>query len=136
MKTEVYVAGPLFSDPERMFLEHMVEEVKSMVPSRVIFRLPHVVCLDSEKIFTCDMIYLKAADIVLAWLDGSDVDSGTAFEIGYAYCKGKEIIGYATDKRFEMVGINKMIFGACSNGSSIFDNFEDVAKAIMLTKNE
>jgi nucleoside 2-deoxyribosyltransferase len=37
--------------------------------------------------------------VVLANLDGQDVDSGTAAEIGYAFAKGKPIIGYRGDLR-------------------------------------
>jgi len=39
------------------------------------------------------------ADAVLAVLDGSDVDSGTAAEIGYAFARGKPIVGYRGDSR-------------------------------------
>jgi nucleoside 2-deoxyribosyltransferase len=36
---------------------------------------------------------------VLASLDGQDVDSGTALEIGYAFCKGLLVVGLRTDIR-------------------------------------
>jgi len=36
---------------------------------------------------------------VFAVLDGTDVDSGTAAEIGYAFAKGKPILGYRGDFR-------------------------------------
>jgi nucleoside 2-deoxyribosyltransferase len=42
---------------------------------------------------------IDAADMVLAVLDGTDVDSGTAAEIGYAFAKGKPILGYRGDFR-------------------------------------
>jgi len=42
---------------------------------------------------------IDACDIVLAVLDGVDVDSGTAAEIGYGFAKGKVIIGYRGDFR-------------------------------------
>jgi nucleoside 2-deoxyribosyltransferase len=38
-------------------------------------------------------------DLVFAVLDGVDVDSGTASEIGYAFAKGKPILGYRGDFR-------------------------------------
>jgi nucleoside 2-deoxyribosyltransferase len=38
-------------------------------------------------------------DLVLAILDGLDVDSGTAAEIGYAFAKHKPILGYRSDVR-------------------------------------
>ena len=42
---------------------------------------------------------IDRSDIVCAVLDGVDVDSGTASEIGYAFAKGKHIIGYRGDFR-------------------------------------
>lgn len=39
------------------------------------------------------------ADVLVAVLDGPDVDSGTASEIGFAYGLGKTIIGLRTDFR-------------------------------------
>jgi nucleoside 2-deoxyribosyltransferase len=42
---------------------------------------------------------IDAADMVLAVLDGTDVDSGTAAEIGYAFAKGRPILGYRGDFR-------------------------------------
>ena len=38
-------------------------------------------------------------DLVFAVLDGVDVDSGTASEIGYAFARAKPIIGYRGDFR-------------------------------------
>jgi nucleoside 2-deoxyribosyltransferase len=45
----------------------------------------------------CDMI--RAAAAVLAVLDGTDVDSGTAAEIGYAGALGVPVVGLRTDIR-------------------------------------
>lgn len=42
---------------------------------------------------------LDACDVVLAVLDGVDVDSGVAAEAGYAFRAGKTIHGLATDRR-------------------------------------
>ena len=42
---------------------------------------------------------IDAADGVVAVLDGVDVDSGTAAEIGYAFARGKLIVGYRGDFR-------------------------------------
>jgi nucleoside 2-deoxyribosyltransferase len=42
---------------------------------------------------------IDACDIVFAVLDGTDVDSGTAAEIGYAFAQGKPILGYRGDFR-------------------------------------
>ena len=42
---------------------------------------------------------IDRCDAMLAVLDGPDVDSGTAAEIGYAFARGKPILGYRGDFR-------------------------------------
>jgi len=42
---------------------------------------------------------LSRCDMVVALLDGADVDSGVAFEIGYARGLGKPVLGVRTDYR-------------------------------------
>jgi nucleoside 2-deoxyribosyltransferase len=42
---------------------------------------------------------IDSAHALLAVLDGADVDSGTAAEIGYAFAQGKPIVGYRGDFR-------------------------------------
>jgi nucleoside 2-deoxyribosyltransferase len=42
---------------------------------------------------------IDRADAILAILDGVDVDSGTASEIGYAFARNKRILGYRGDFR-------------------------------------
>ena len=43
---------------------------------------------DEEKIFATCLEALTRSQCVVANLSGVDVDSGTAFEVGYAYAKG------------------------------------------------
>jgi nucleoside 2-deoxyribosyltransferase len=52
-----------------------------------------------------DVAGLDWADMVVACMDGPDPDSGTAWECGYAYAKGKPIVCYRTD--FRMTGDTK-----------------------------
>ncbi len=42
---------------------------------------------------------LLSCDVVVALLDGAQVDDGTAWEIGYAYARGIPVIGLRTDFR-------------------------------------
>lgn len=42
---------------------------------------------------------IDECDGIFAVLDGTDVDSGTAAEIGYGFARGKAIIGYRGDFR-------------------------------------
>ena len=46
-----------------------------------------------------DRTAIDDSDAVVALLDGPQVDDGTAWEIGYAYARGKPIVGIRTDFR-------------------------------------
>jgi nucleoside 2-deoxyribosyltransferase len=48
---------------------------------------------------------IREAEGLIAILDGVDVDSGTASEIGFAYALGKPILGLRTD--FRLAGDNE-----------------------------
>ncbi len=47
---------------------------------------------------------IESSDGMFAVLDGTDVDSGTASEIGYAFALGRKILGYRGD--FRLTGDN------------------------------
>ena len=52
-----------------------------------------------EMIFRANLDLIRKAQIVVANLDpfrGAEPDSGTAFELGYAFALGKKICGYVT----------------------------------------
>lgn len=42
---------------------------------------------------------IEESDTLVAVLDGVDVDSGTASEMGFAYARGKRVFGLRTDSR-------------------------------------
>lgn len=76
---------------------------------------------------------IDVADAVFAILDGVDVDSGTASEVGYAFAKGKRIWGYRGDFRLSadnegsIVNLQVEHFIVASGGR-IFTRLEDVTK--------
>ena len=53
----------------------------------------------SHEIAEANRSAIDRSDGVVAVLDGPDVDSGTAAEIGYAFARGKRIVGYRGDFR-------------------------------------
>jgi nucleoside 2-deoxyribosyltransferase len=136
----VYIAGPLFSEHERRFLEEIANKVAITLGLDVqedIF-LPHRDAGDigvhgegRPEIFSSDLKFLDDATVVLALLDGSDVDSGTAVELGYAFAHNKEIFGILTDwRRWNPVSqkvenINNMIWGICGRGERIYQSVND-----------
>lgn len=64
----------------------------------------------STKIAERNAENIRKCDLMLAVLDGVDVDSGAASEIGYAFALGKRIYGLRTD--FRQAGENG---GVCVN---------------------
>ena len=143
MNKLVYVAGPLFSQAEREFLERMVDALSctSGLDASQDFFLPHRDGGELGKglkrldIFSLDIANLNNADIVVALLDGQDVDSGTCIELGYAYAKGKKIFGIITDFRsyctndHEPHRPNLMVWGVCEEGNTLFHHLEELSSA-------
>lgn len=106
MKT-VYLAAPLFSEAECEFNRKITEELHSIgfnvfLPQEDSNNAHDKI--DRQKIiFDKNLKGIERSDILVAVIDGADVDSGTAWEIGYAFAKGKPVIGLRTD--FRTLGI-------------------------------
>jgi nucleoside 2-deoxyribosyltransferase len=119
-----------------------LEELVSIIASKLNldpkknFFLPHRDAGDiaisgegRERVFRADLDELERCEIVIASLDGPDIDSGTAAELGLAYAKKKKIYGILTDWRHwrgNSVGsINNMIWGICKNGERIYQGIDE-----------
>ncbi len=103
----VYLAAPLFSEAECDFNRKLRDEIKS-AGFNVFLPQEDSNNVRDEKnrqeiIFNKNLTAIESSDIIVAVIDGTDVDSGTAWEIGYAFAKGKPIIGLRTD--FRTLGI-------------------------------
>ena len=114
---KIYLAGPLFTQAERAWNADLAAALTAADRSLQIF-LPQAEAdaflpdstPDFASIFRRCLEGLDAADVVVAILDGPDADSGTCFECGYAYAKGKEVIAVRTDIRAgEDEGLNVML---------------------------
>ena len=75
---------------------------------------------------------LNKADVVIAILEGSDADSGTCIEMGYAAAKGIPIIGVRTDFRASQDrGVNRMVSQTCTElVSTTTESIEYLADAV------
>jgi nucleoside 2-deoxyribosyltransferase len=74
-------------------------------------------------------------DAVIAVLDGTDVDSGTAAEIGYAFAKRKPILGYRGDSRISAdnegcVANLQVEYFIRQSGGEIITRFADLSPAL------
>ncbi|MBC6935388.1 MAG: nucleoside 2-deoxyribosyltransferase [Chloroflexi bacterium] len=110
-----YIAGPLFNEGERWFDEQIEARVRragleTFLPHRdgdLSLREKR----DIRRIFEEDRSAVDRADVVVANLNGITTDDGTAWELGYAYAKGKHLVGLYTDWRlqFELQTVNLML---------------------------
>ena len=105
-KKQIYLAGPLFSQAERDFNIMLRDRLVEMgfavfLPQEDGDDTQSNRMEDRQRItFENDVRGIDESDLVLAVLDGgSDVDSGTAWEMGYAYAKGMPVLGLKTDFR-------------------------------------
>ena len=93
----IYIAGPFFTDKERAFLKTVIESVKKFFPNEELFIpmehfIPNGENLSNnewaEAVFKMDVEALNKCNHVVAAYLGLRSDTGTAWEIGYAYAKG------------------------------------------------
>ena len=103
MVMKIFLAAPLFCESEREFNSKIAERLRTagfeawMAQEAAFYKKgpSHV----KSKIFKNDLLALRTSDLVVALLDGVDVDTGVAFELGYAHALGKPLIGLKTDSR-------------------------------------
>src|SRR5882762_3185910 len=96
-----YAAAPLFSDAERSYNDRLCEvlsvHVDCYLPQRDGVLLARSVCGGADRdqtsrtVFCSDITAIRSADIVIAVLDGCEIDSGVAVEIGFAWALGKRV---------------------------------------------
>ena len=115
MPGSIYLAGPLgFTESGRRYHDEVLRPavaalgVELLDPWEVggpIFielgptpSLPDLTAAN-EAAGAANRLMIERCAAVVAILDGSDVDSGTAAEIGYAAALGKPVIGLRTDIR-------------------------------------
>jgi len=112
---EIYLAGPLFTQAERRWLRQLSQALQErnykiflpqddaglpLLQNPPDYHGAFEVCRDA----------IDRCDLLIAVLDGADADSGTAWECGYAYARGKPIVALRTDFRGgEDQGLNLML---------------------------
>jgi nucleoside 2-deoxyribosyltransferase len=112
---KIYFAGPLFPEAERYWIRATISKIESLaaqhgIKTEIVF--PYDLITQEEikrlgakakhEIFSRCKSHPDDAYIVIALLDGSQADDGTAWEIGYFYARKspeQKIIGIRTDFR-------------------------------------
>lgn len=117
MKPRIYLSGPLFSQAEiawggntKAFLEDRLENARIFWPHELAAASPRTV-------FHANLQALQECDLMVAILDGPQVDDGVAWEVGYFFSRGKPILGIRTDFRrageFPQSRVNAMVECSC-----------------------
>ena len=102
----IYLASPLFTQVERQWNRALAQSLSGLMP-----HLDVVMPQDFKTagkyndpahygaLFRMCVDAMDGVDAVLAVLDGAAVDSGVAWEVGYAYARGLPVVGVRTDFR-------------------------------------
>lgn len=105
-----YLANGLFGLGDRMVNSHIAEELRGLfkvnqldvdlyLPQENLAINDKNTYADSIMIAEGDDAYLNETDFVIAVLDGVEIDSGVACEVGVAATLGKKVFGLLTDNR-------------------------------------
>ena len=119
-----YLANGLFSIGDRL--------VNDLISSKLRFRFHEKINLfvpqeqpfndktsyaDSQTISKEDIKNLEESDFLIAVIDGVEIDSGVAAEIGFFYSTGKPIYALYSDTRLEGRDNNKKIKALIQDGT-------------------
>lgn len=130
----IYLAAPLFSEAQkiynaglagllasRYYSVHLPQNFEDTAESRSKKR--------EELIYRWNLAALKNSDIVVAVIDGSDADSGTAWEMGYATALGKRVIAIRTD--FRRYSDNELVNLMLETEAEVAGNSEELLSLLL-----
>jgi len=143
----LYVAGPLFSEAERAWLDSLAARLRAegfdcFVPHENFRELADVTV---TSVYEVDTGGLRSANALVAWLDGPMVDDGTACEIGMfaelVRSGGEQyrgMVGIVTDLRLERRrdqevvggGMNLFVVGAIESCGRLVHTVDDAVAAL------
>jgi nucleoside 2-deoxyribosyltransferase len=112
----IYLAGPLFTTPEREFNVQLATRLRAFGHEVFVPQETPASAQTGMAIFRKDLAGLDWADGVVAIMDGADPDSGTCWECGYAYATRKPVVLFRSDIRVcgdgDDIPYNAMLIGA------------------------
>ena len=130
----VYLAAPLFSEAERRFNASVAGLLRN---NFFEVHLPQELGDDSssrgeseqERLFLSNKKALDESDLLVAIIDGPDADSGTAWEMGYAFARGKPVIALRTD--FRRVGEHEQVNLMLEHSAGIVQDEDQLLAALI-----
>jgi len=129
----VYLAAPLFSEAERIFNTSVARLLRTNLFE---VHLPQEAGDDSDmrdvreqkRLFLYNKTALEESDFIVAIIDGADADSGTAWEMGYAFASGKPVIALRTD--FRRVGHHEQVNLMLEQSAKVVGSTEELLAAL------
>jgi nucleoside 2-deoxyribosyltransferase len=113
---KIYLAGPLFTTPEREFNTRLANRLRELGHEVFVPQEHPASAPTGAAIFHKDLAGLDWSDGVVAIMDGADPDSGTCWECGYAYATTKPVVLFRSDIRVsgdaDDIAYNAMLIGA------------------------
>ena len=133
----IYLASPLFSEGERRYNTYLAEVLRknffSVYLPQEFDDTAEARGNDRERtIYDKNLSELKKADIVVGVIDGSDVDSGTSWEMGYAFACGKRVIALRTD--FRRLSGNERVNLMLESGAEVVSSVDELRSALSFLK--
>lgn len=130
----LYIAAPLFSSGERDFNRHLAELLREnffevYLPQDTGDDSPSRDRRTHKVIFQQNLAALERADMLVAIIDGADADSGTAWEMGYAFAKGIPVISVRTD--FRMAGQHEHVNLMLEESSTVVRSVEELVSRLL-----
>lgn len=125
----VYLAAPLFSEGERVYNQLIRDQLvragqQVYLPQEIGDDLTSRDLGTTRAIFLENLTALSGSDLVVAVIEGADADSGTAWEIGYAYARGIPVVALRTD--FRAVGTNERVNLMLEQSAVVVTDREDL----------
>ena len=119
-----YLANGLFSIGDRLVNNLISDKLRSRLHEKINLFVPQeqpfndkTTYADSQTISKEDIKNLEESDFLIAVIDGVEIDSGVAAEIGFYYATGKPIYALYSDTRLEGRDNNKKIEALIQDGT-------------------
>lgn len=120
---KAYLANGLFSLGDRYVNEQLAKAIRQAIPGITLY-VPQendaindkTAYADSTSIAEADLSMLQQSDVLIAVLDGVEIDSGVAAEIGAFSMLNRPIVGLFTDVRQQGRDNEKKIHALIADG--------------------
>ena len=118
---KIYLASPFFNNGERQSVEFIVNHLRKNLGLEVYVPMEHTIPnawdlpnnVWAKAVFDEDVKAIDECDTVIVLNWGMYSDSGTAWECGYAFAKGKEVINLLMPSRD--CDYSLMMVNGCNN---------------------